>query len=136
PARPVPVAPGPVDWLVFCGGGKDSLVALKLFERGGLPFATLGYAHSIYGDARRQHELLDRVTGASAARANERQWIVDDFLDSPVIALRPSLGIRSIVAAETPASVFAALPLALARGYRGLVVAHEHSANTGNLVWS
>jgi hypothetical protein len=62
--------------------------------------------------------------------------VTDDLLDSPVVALRPSLGVRSLLAAETPASVFAALPLALARGYRGLVVAHEHSANTGNLVWS
>jgi UDP-N-acetyl-alpha-D-muramoyl-L-alanyl-L-glutamate epimerase len=135
PARPVPVAPGPVPWLVFCGGGKDSLVALKLFERGGLPFATLGYAHSIYGDAARQHALLDRVAGATARARAERQWVIDDLLDSPVVALRPSLGVRSLLAAETPASVFAALPLALARGYRGLVVAHERSANTGNLAW-
>jgi len=135
-ARPVRVAPGPVDWLVFCGGGKDSLVALKLFERGGLPFATLGYAHSIYGDAARQHALLDRVAGGTARARAERQWVIDDLLDAPVVGLRPSLGVRSLLAAETPASVFAALPIALARGYRGLVVAHEHSANTGNLVWS
>jgi hypothetical protein len=53
-----------------------------------------------------------------------------------VVQLRPSLGVRSVLAAETPASVFAALPLALARGYRGLVVAHEHGANSGNLVWA
>jgi hypothetical protein len=135
PARPARVPPGPVDWLVFCGGGKDSLVALKLFERGGLPFATLGYAHSIYGDAARQHALLDRVAAATARVRAERQWVTDDFLDAPIVALRPALGVRSLLAAETPASVFAALPIALARGYRGLVVAHEHGANTGNLVW-
>src|SRR5215475_8087581 len=38
-----------VELLAFCGGGKDSLVALKLLERAQLPFATLGYAHSVYG---------------------------------------------------------------------------------------
>ncbi|HEY5949477.1 MAG TPA: hypothetical protein VIV40_28480, partial [Kofleriaceae bacterium] len=65
----------------------------------------------------------------------ERQWIVDDFLDSPVVRLRPDLGVQSLLAAETPASVFAALPIALARGYRGLVVAHEASANAANLDW-
>lgn len=135
PTRPVAVDPGPVDWLVFCGGGKDSLVALDLFERGGLPFATLGYSHSIYGAAAPQHALLERVAGATKRVRAERQWIFDDFLDAPVVAMRPSLGVRSVLAAETPASVFAALPIALARGYRGLVVAHEHSANTGNLVW-
>jgi len=32
-------------------------------------------------------------------------------------------------------AVFAALPVALARGYRGLVLAHEASANTANLTW-
>jgi hypothetical protein len=135
PARPGAVERGDVDWLVFCGGGKDSLVALELFQRGGLRFATLGYSHSIYGTAAPQHALLERVAGATARVRAERQWIVDDFLDAPVVALRPSLGVRSVLAAETPASVFAALPIALARGYRGLVVAHEHSANTGNLVW-
>jgi hypothetical protein len=39
-------------------------------------------------------------------------------------------------AAETPASVFAALPLAALRGYRTLVVGHERSANAANLVWN
>jgi hypothetical protein len=121
--------------LAFSGGGKDSLVAVKLLERAGLPFATLGYSHSIYGAADPQHALLDRVASRSARVRAERQWIFDDFLDSPVLRLRPELGIHTLTAAETPASVFAALPLALARGYRGLVVAHEAGASSPNLVW-
>lgn len=133
--RPVEVPAGPVELLAYCGGGKDSLVALKLLERGGLPFATLGYAHSIYGEAQHQHALLDRLGNASARVRAERQWIYDDFLDAPIARLMPELGIKSLLAAETPASIFATLPLALARGYRGLVLAHEHSANSGNLVW-
>jgi hypothetical protein len=137
-ASPSPLrAPeGPVELLAFCGGGKDSLVALKLLERAGLPFATLGYAHSIYGPAEPQHALLERVAAASARTRAERQWVIDDLLDAPVARLRPSLGVRYILAAETPASVFATLPIALARGYRGLVVAHEASANSGNLEWN
>ncbi|HEY5935359.1 MAG TPA: hypothetical protein VIU61_12005 [Kofleriaceae bacterium] len=135
PARPVHTPAGPVELLAFCGGGKDSLVALKLLERAKLPFATLGYAHSIYGNAAFQHALLDRLGNATARVRAERQWIVDDLMDTPVLGLRPELGVKSILAAETPASVFAALPLALARGYRGLVLAHETSANTGNLLW-
>jgi UDP-N-acetyl-alpha-D-muramoyl-L-alanyl-L-glutamate epimerase len=133
--RAVTMKPGPTELLAFCGGGKDSLVSLRLLERAGLPFATLGYSHSIYGPAEPQHALLERVAGGVARARAERQWIFDDVLDSPVAKLRPSLGVSSLLAAETPASVFAALPLALARGYRGLVVGHEHSANTGNLVW-
>ena len=133
--RAARVTPGPTELLAFCGGGKDSLVSLRLLERAGLPFATLGYSHSIYGPAEPQHALLERVAGGVGRTRAERQWIFDDLLDSPVAKLRPSLGVQSLLAAETPASVFAALPLALARGYRGLVVGHEHSANTGNLVW-
>lgn len=135
PARPATTPPGPVELLAFCGGGKDSLVALGLLERARLPFATLGYAHSIYGNAAAQHALLDRLAARTGRVRAERQWVLDDFMDTPAAALRPALGVRSILAAETPASVFAALPLALARGYRGLVVAHEASANASNLVW-
>jgi len=134
--RAVATKAGPVELLAFCGGGKDSLVALKLLERGGLPFATLGYAHSIYGASAPQHALLDRVGGAVKRARAERQWVLDDFMDAPVVALRPELGAKSILAAETPASLFATLPLALARGYRGLVLAHEASANAENLVWN
>lgn len=130
------VPEGDVELLAFCGGGKDSLVAAKLLERGHLPFATLGYAHSIYGPTEPQHALIDRVVDATASRRSERQWVIDDLLDAPVARLRPELGVKYILAAETPASVFAALPLALARGYRGLVVAHERGANEPNLVWN
>jgi len=135
-SRPASSPAGPVELLAFCGGGKDSLVALKLLERAHLSFATLGYAHSIYGPSAPQHALLDRVGEVSARARAERQWVLDDFMDAPVVALRArDLGVRSILAAETPASVFAALPIALARGYRGLVVAHEASANAANLAW-
>ncbi|HEY0515507.1 MAG TPA: hypothetical protein VGD00_00180 [Solirubrobacteraceae bacterium] len=133
---PIRAPAGPVEMLAFCGGGKDSLVALKLLERAGLPFATLGYAHSIYGPAEPQHALLDRIAGQTARTRAERQWVIDDLLDAPIARLRPGLGVKYILAAETPASVFATVPLALARGYRGLVVAHEASANTGNLEWN
>ena len=135
-APPLRAPDGAVELLAFCGGGKDSLVSLKLLERARLPFATLGYAHSIYGAAEPQHALLDRVGAVSARVRAERQWVIDDLLDAPVARLRPELGVKYILAAETPASVFAAVPLALARGYRGLVVGHEASANTGNLEWN
>jgi hypothetical protein len=52
--------------------------------------------------------------------------VIDDFMDAPVGKMH---------AAETPASLFAALPLAVYRGYRALVVGHEKSANAANLVW-
>src|SRR5512140_2540108 len=119
PVAPLRAPDGPVELLAFCGGGKDSLVALKLLERANLPFATLGYAHSIYGAAEPQHALLDRVGRVTARVRAERQWVIDDLLDAPVARLRPALGVKYVLAAETPASMFATVPLALARGYRG-----------------
>lgn len=141
-SAPVDAAPeratverGPVELLAFCGGGKDSLVAMKLLERAGLPFASFAYAHSIYGAQAPQHALLDGLLDHGAPVRRHRQWIHDDFLDSPVLTLHPELRVRRLTAAETPSSVFAVLPLALAHGYPYIVLAHERSANVGNLVW-
>ena len=133
--EPVQLEPGPIETLSFCGGGKDSLVAARLLEQAGFPFDSLAYSSSVYGQAAPQHELIDGLLDHTAAVARRRLWIFDDFLDSPVAQLHPELGVHHLLAAETPASVFAALPLALAHGYRHLVVAHEHSADFGNLVW-
>jgi len=127
--------PREVETLCFCGGGKDSLVALRSLERAGIPCDSLAYSSSIYGNAEPQHALIDGLLDHTAVRERRRLWIFDDFLDSPVTHLNPELGSRSLLAAETPASVFATLPLALAHGYRHLVVAHEHSADFGNLLW-
>jgi UDP-N-acetyl-alpha-D-muramoyl-L-alanyl-L-glutamate epimerase len=129
------VPAGPVPSLAFCGGGKDSLVAMKLLERAGEPFASFAYAHSVYGAAAPQHALIDGLLDHGAPVRRHRQWVHDDFLDSPVLALHPELGCKRLLAAETPSSLFAVLPLVLAHGYRQIVLAHERSANVGNLVW-
>ena len=133
-AGPMAATAGDVDVLSFCGGGKDSLVAAKLLERGGVPHASFAYASSIYGRAVPQHALIDDLLDQCAPARRHRMWSYDDFMDSPVAELVPA-GVRSLAAAETPASVFAALPLVLAHGYRYLALAHEASANVGNLVW-
>jgi hypothetical protein len=120
--------------LAFCGGGKDSLVALKLLERGGLDYCTFGYSHSVYGDHQEQHRLVDQLLGHCSSRRHHRQRVDDDFFtDWP--KLRARFAIQSVAAAETPSSLFAALPLALEHGYRHFVLAHERSADRGNLIW-
>jgi hypothetical protein len=123
--------------LLFCGGGKDSLVAMKLFERAGIPFASLGYASNVYGPAAPQFALLDALLDHSAATKRHRQVVIDDFTDAPVLALYgEEFGAKTITAAETPSSVFAAVPIALAGGYSHMVLGNEASANRGNLRWS
>ncbi len=132
---PLAMPPGPVASLAFCGGGKDSLLTLKLLAEVGMPFDAFTYSSSIYGPATPQHQLSDRLLAVTAARNRRRLWIYDDFMDSPVVELQPELGARSLLAAETPSSVFSALPLILGHGYRQLIVGHERSADFNNLIW-
>lgn len=127
---------GEVPCLAFCGGGKDSLVVMRLLEHAGLPHGALGYAHSSYGRAAPQHALIDGLLDVGPALRRHRLSIYDDFSDAPLLALAPELGVHELLAAETPASLFAALPLVLAHGYRDMVLGHEHSANVGNLRWA
>jgi hypothetical protein len=122
--------------LLFCGGGKDSLVAARVLEEAGVPYASYAYSHSTYGRPGPQHLLIDHLLDHLAPVQRNRHWVFDDLLDLPVQRLAPELGVRSVTAAETPSSLFGALPLALARGCTDLVVAHERSADVGNLVWS
>lgn len=143
PGNPT-AAPGPVtrdhrseSVLLFCGGGKDSLVAMKLLERAGVPFASHAYAASTYGPAAPQLALIASLQEHAAAHTRHRQIVLDDFLDAPVLELYGAeLGVRTLTAAETPSSIFAALPILLARGYAHAVLGHEASANRGNLVWA
>ncbi len=126
----------PARSLAFCGGGKDSLLTLRLLEDAGEPYDTLVYSYSVYGQHPHQHELVEGLLGHFSGGRRHRIWIFDDFLPSPVLDCSPELGIRTLCAAETPSSVFAALPVALAHGLSRLVVGHERSADVGNMVWN
>lgn len=133
---PVATQPGAVEVLAFCGGGKDSYVAMKLLEQASIPYASFAYSHSIYGQAQRQHTLINRLLDQGQPHARHQLWSYDTLTDTPLQALYPEYQTQGMTAAETPASIFAALPLVLQHGYRYLALAHERSANVGNLVWS
>jgi len=120
--------------LAFCGGGKDSLVGIKLLERADITFASFAYSSSIYGQSEQQHQLINKLVKCSLATQQHQLRIYDSFIDAPVRDSYPE--IKEILAAETPTSLFAALPILLQNNYRYMVLAHERSANTGNLVWS
>jgi hypothetical protein len=103
--------------LLFTGGGKDSLVSMRLLEGTALPFATYAYASSEYGRAAPQLALLDALAERGTGRRRERQLVLDDFPDAPVLELYgEGLGVRTRTAAETPSSIFGALPLLLDLG--------------------
>lgn len=126
---------GEMEVLSFCGGGKDSLVSMKLLERSGMSYGSFAYAHSIYGPTAPQHHLIDRLLDNGSPGQRHRLWAYDSFVDSPVLELCPEYGVSGITAAETPSSIVAALPIVLEHGYRHVVLGHERSANVGNLIW-
>ena len=108
---------------------------MKLLERGDLPFDSFTYSSSCYGLAGPQHKLMDGLLSQASPNNKYRQWIYDDFLDSPVLQLYPETPTMQLTAAETPSSVFAALPYALANGQTHLALGHERSADTGQVDW-
>ncbi len=134
--RPAPAAcpaGGGARSLLFCGGGKDSLLAAKLFEEIDEPYESFAYSHSLYGDSTAQHRLIDGLLDHCRPRRRHRLDIHDDL--QPQRLDLEGFGVRTVTAAETPSSLFLALPLALGHGLPNLVLAHERSADSGNLVW-
>ncbi|HMV48620.1 MAG TPA: hypothetical protein PLD20_07030 [Blastocatellia bacterium] len=135
-----PARSGP-EVALLCGGGKDSLISMRLFSEAGVPFDTCAYSSSVYGLAAPQHELIDRLidrVGADSSTVPRRlrQYHYDDLMDSPVLRAHPELGVRTLTEAETPFSVFAALPMMLANGHRALSIGHERSADRGQVCWA
>jgi hypothetical protein len=134
PAPPPRARPGSDGLLNLSGCGKDSLVANGILRRIGVPYRNLTYYASIYGPLRAQRALNAPVVRETGAEAVHELWMFDDFLDSPVLDCRPDRGIGTLCAAETPASVFAALPVALHAGATAMALGHERSADTGQMV--
>lgn len=128
---------GPVWALSFNGGGKDSLVAIKLLEQAGIPFSSYPYSRPVYGPPQLQHRLIDGLLDESAPASRHQLTVSEDPpWDDALRERRQAAGVRAAVHAETPTSVLGALPVALQHGHRHLVLAHERSADEGNLVWA
>lgn len=132
---PAKVSHAPVDALIFSGGGKDSLVAMKLIERGGVSFSTFAYSHPHYGDGQMQHRLINGLLDESTPSQRHQMSIYNESWESSLRELQEESGVKGLIHAETPASVFGALPVVLQYGYQYIVLAHELSADAGNLWW-
>jgi len=77
--------------LTGCGGGKDSIVAIKILEEANLPFATMQYSHSVYGKADLQHNLISEVVTETHPVKTHRISIIDDFLDLPLLCFMKAI---------------------------------------------
>lgn len=73
--------------LTGCGGGKDSIVAMKILAEVNIPFASMQYSHSIYGKADLQHNLIAGVVAEVNPVKSHKISIFDDFVDFPLFQL-------------------------------------------------
>ena len=131
----VDVVEGQTRLLMLCGGGKDSLVSMRLLERAGIDYDTFIYSHSSYGRGEPQHHLIDSLVAHCRPRRVHRAWVLDDAVDAPLAAVYPEFGIRRIVAAETVSSYWTALPVALQHGFTEVALGITRSTDEHNLVW-
>lgn len=131
PARggfePASAERGFVKALCFCGGGKDSLAMLKLFESAGVAFSAYWYSHPTYGEAEPQLKLIRRLLDSSVPMRKHNAELMDEFA--------ASFGQETTLCAETPISIFSALPVVLQHGYEWMVLGNERSADDPNLRW-
>lgn len=123
-AKPVQLERGAIKSLCFCGGGKDSLAVMKLFESAGLAFSSYSYSHPSYGMHETQIDLSESVLDSSTPQRRHRLEIESAGFD-----------LESSLSAETPISIFGALPVALQHGYRWLALGNERGADEPNLQW-
>ena len=134
-ATAIGVEAGDPELLLLCGGGKDSLVSMRLLERAGIEYDAFVYSHSTYGPGARQHRLVDSLLELCRPQKVHRAWVLDDAVDAPIAAAYPELGIRRVVAAETVSSYWTALPVALQHGMTEVALGITRSTDEHNLVW-
>lgn len=121
--------------LSMCGGGKDSLASAKLLEHAGLPYDVMVYSHNIYGQAQRQHDLIDGMLAHTRAGQCHRGWVYDNAVDSPAARLYPEYGIKNMLSAETVSSYWTTLPIALQHNYGRVALGVTKSTDEHNLFW-
>ena len=122
--------------LWFCGGGKDSLVTSSLLDVSGIPYDSIGFSFSIYGNHEHQHQLLEGMASRTQARIRHRMVQNDTALGLPIAELVDDPAVSYILAGETPSSIFEAVPYIIEHGYELLIFGNERSANHPNLFWT
>ena len=140
PAKPIAIEPlSALTTLAFFGGGKDSLAVYELLSRAGVPFSCVSYSHTVYGRSAIQQDLSEKVLKllhSEFFKHHHKQYILDDFLDSPVLeSTGKQLGVESFLLGELPAALFTALPIVLYYHYTSIAMGNERGSDAGNLVW-
>lgn len=120
--------------LLSCGGGKDSLLCIKLLEKINIDFSIVQYAHSHYGNVNTQHKIINKLTKNNQHQSSEIN-IIEQFNLQNIKAITHNQ-VTTYTSPETPIGLFATLPVMLAKGHLQLCVGHERDADTeGNFFW-
>ena len=122
-------------YLVFCGGGKDSLLMAELLNSSGEKFDSLGYSIDFYGSHDLQRKSIESLSRVVNPGNYSHLYIQDTFMSSPILNVDKDYDYKELIGGETPSSLFSAIPYVLANGYSFLVLGNEKSADFGNLNW-
>lgn len=118
--------------LLSNGGGKDSYLMMQMLEDSGIPYDVYQWARSEYGLLGDQHALCDKIV--PPGKVVHRISISDDFSRGPFADIYFPQE-KDAMTLGSPESLFAAIPIFLAEGYRTFLVGNERSSDTPNLVY-
>ena len=119
--------------LVSCGGGKDSLLCMELLNSIDIPFSTIQYSHTIYGEANFQNEMISKLSKSCNCNRIHVLNNIETFMDGKILDEYDD--INTLCNAETPNGVFQCILYCLQYGYKYLIVGHENSADDPNFIW-
>ncbi len=120
--------------LVGNGGGKDSLLAMKLLEKSNLSYAVYQWSRPEYGSSKHQQELCSKLLQHASPVKCHKVSVYDDFTESPFMNLYYK-ELKGAFTLGIPECIFEALPVMLFNQYNTLCFANEKSSDTGNLYW-
>ncbi|VFN04157.1 MAG: hypothetical protein BECKG1743D_GA0114223_108462 [Candidatus Kentron sp. G] len=132
---PITAKIGAIDTLCFCGGGKDSLVNMKLLEKCKIPYSVFVSSHPLGGTSQSTHDLNNKLLENCNPQAIHRQMFYDDIVQPPVTTTYPEFELKKTTGMNMEGLVFQSLLYVLQYGYETLLFGNEKSADEANFVW-
>ena len=124
------------------GGGKDSFLVMKTFDRAGTKYGVFEHARSEYGRLDYQHQVQGKLfKHLTHLQRIHHLSVIDDFTDGVMMSvLNPDLRGESILGRPCqvgwPEMVIESLPFMLVHKYSSFVLGNERSADSSQAQWS
>ncbi|MDJ1173870.1 hypothetical protein [Roseofilum capinflatum] len=135
----------PVQVILGCGSGKDSLLCSRILESAGVEYDIVTYFHDIYGDNSDQENLFEQVTShlkycnRHGVYFNDEYygWVQRRLQQTNIVARTKDYFGKNrfrTEAGETLLTTVAMIPVQVAHSIPLLALGHEKSADAPNLV--